>query len=168
MTRVRKYRGEFTHPDTAERVLGLAAWTDGSGTLALTPAAVGVIIARDGEVICESSEHIGIGTNNDAEVRAIGRALALAYAVSSYRRVPLTIYSDSEFAIGAVRHGSNWNVRRHELATLVYLIRDEVARWRALSFRHVKGHSGNLGNERCDWLAGRSRKQYLAQQVERT
>ena len=162
--RERRYRGETTHVDTAYGIDGLAAWTDGSGTLQDTPAAIGVIVALDGEVVVEASEYIGLGTNNVAEVRAIGRALALSFAVAG-RRGPLTIFSDSEFAMGAVCRGSTWEIHESgnpDLRALVLKIRIEVARWTELTFAHVKGHSGNLGNERCDWLAGRARKARIA------
>jgi len=162
--RVRRYHGETTHDDTAVGLAGLVAWTDGSGTMQDSPAAVGVIVALDGVVVVEASEHIGLGTNNVAEVRAIGRALALGFAVGGGRG-PLIIFSDSEFAMGAVCRGSSWEIsesRNPDLRTLVLQVRNEVARWRDLTFQHVKGHSGNYGNERCDWLAGRARKAHIA------
>ena len=34
------------------------------------------------------------------------------------------------------------------------------------SFRHVKGHSGNAGNERCDLLCTMAMNAYLAEAAE--
>ena len=140
----------------------LEAWTDGSGTVAEQHAGIGVVVARRGIVLCEASEPIGFGTNNIAEVRAVGRALALAFGVARSRGVPLVVRSDSAFALGAVAPGSTWNVRRPELATLCAGVRAECAKWPALRLEHVAGHSGVVMNERAHQLAGAARKRGIA------
>jgi len=140
---------------------GLRAWADGSGTTADQLAAIGVVVARGGVVVCEASECFGPGSNNDAELRAIARALTLASRIAG-RDAALTLYSDSEFALGAAAPGSTWNIRNEQQAALVAQLRAEAARWPRLQLRHVKGHAGDAGNERADWLAGRARKAAVA------
>lgn len=139
----------------------LRAWADGSGTTADQLAAIGVVVARAGVVLCEASECVGPGSNNDAELRALGRALTLAGRVAG-RNAELVVYSDSEFALGAAAPGSTWNIRNEQQAALVAALRAETARWPRLQLRHVKGHAGDAGNERADWLAGRARKAAVA------
>lgn len=135
-----------------------AAWTDGSGSTADRHGAIGVVVVCDDVVVCEASEHIGLGSNNIVEVRAIGRALALVHAITRDRATPLTIHSDSAFALGAVAPGSTWRLRANPALTVLALaVRAEAARWPALVLRHVRGHTGVVGNERADWLAGRAR-----------
>jgi ribonuclease HI len=141
------------------------AWTDGSGTTADRDAGIGVVVLCDDQVVCEASSPIGLGTNNVAEVRAVGRALALVWRIAGSRRQALTIYSDSEFAIGALT--KPWNLRSNPaLTALVAEVRAEVARWPALRFEHVAGHAGIELNERADVLAVRARRAGIAMRTE--
>lgn len=143
--------------------LPLVIYTDGSGTVAAKLAAIGVVVCLGEEIVAEVSECIGPGTNNVAEVRAIGRALAMARAITGSRDAAVTIRSDSEFALGAVAPGSTWQLRANPaLAALALAVRAEVARWPHLTLEHVPGHAGVPGNERADALAGRARKTAIA------
>lgn len=136
-------------------------WTDGSGTTALKDAGIGVVVLRNGEEICEASTWIGAGSNNEAEVRAIRRALRIIFDITHDRLHPVVVHSDSEFAIGAIT-SERWDIRRNpRLVDLVHVMRVEVARWPRLSFVKVRGHSGLPLNDRADALAGRARKQGL-------
>jgi ribonuclease HI len=135
------------------------AWVDGSGGAADGPAAIGVVLVADGAIVCEASEAIGIGSNNVAEVRAVGRALALAYAVGRSREAAVLVRSDSAFAIGACTPGSTWRLRSNPALTeLCLAVRAEAARWPNLAFHHVPGHANAGLNPRADRLAGRARR----------
>lgn len=136
----------------------LQAWCDGSGTTAEKHAAVGVVIVAGDVALAEASEAIGLGTNNDAELRAIKRALYLAWSIGGTRNVALTVYSDSAWALGAVQPSCEWHIRRPEQARLCERMREEIRRWPLLTFAHVRGHTGLVWNERADALAGRARK----------
>lgn len=139
-------------------------WTDGSGThVADGPACIGVVVLVDGDIACEASEHVGPGTNNVAELRAIRRGLYLAEQLGDFESgvgvvTPVTVYSDSEYAIGAITARS-WNLQRN--VGLVEVIRRQVDRFAFLRFVHVDGHAGIFGNERADWLAHRARVAFL-------
>lgn len=137
----------------------LAIYTDGSGThVADGPACIGVVLFAEGEVVLEASEHVGPGTNNVAELRAIRRGLFLAEQLVGLD-TPVTVYSDSEYAIGAVS-ARTWQLQRN--VELVEAIRRQVDRFAFLRFVHVDGHAGIFGNERADWLAGEARRRHFA------
>lgn len=139
----------------------LAIYTDGSGThVADGPACIGVVVFASSEVVLEASEHVGPGTNNVAELRAIRRGLFLAEQLGALD-LPVTLYSDSEYSIGAITARS-WELRANR--ELVEAIRRQVDRFAFLRFVHVDGHAGIFGNERADWLAGSARRRYLASQ----
>jgi ribonuclease HI len=136
----------------------VVAYTDGSGTTAKKAAGIGVALYRQDAAPEYVAENIGEGTNNRAELCAIWRAL---------RAVPDTgrdvdIYSDSEYAIGALTQDWARNVN----AELIENIRiDLTLRQRQRSgghkpvrFFHVDGHAGNEGNEVADKLANIGRK----------
>ena len=130
----------------------LVSYTDGSGTLAHLPCGAGVVV-YDGElVILEASRHLGLGTNNHAEVSAVRVALAIT---ESYRDRLLVVRTDSQYTIGALTAPADpepWAAN----AKLLGLVRRAMV-GRALRFEHVKGHAGIAGNERADVLAGLAR-----------
>lgn len=108
---------------------------------------------------------MGQGTNNTAELFAIRRGLSL---VSDFLRLPLwqtasepvTIYSDSEYAIGSASHMRDWQPRAN--TELVLALRNQRAQFTDLAIRHVPGHSGVIGNEVADWLAFHARRRWQA------
>lgn len=137
----------------------LEVYCDGSGTHhANSPACLGVAVFLDGEVVCESSQCVGFGTNNVAELWAIRRALYLVQWVGDDGfDTEAIIYSDSAYAIGMTIEDhvarANWE--------LVEAIRERYAQFRGVRFQHVSGHAGIYGNELADWLAGYARHKAL-------
>lgn len=132
----------------------LIAYTDGSGTRAHLPSGAGVVIYDGDAPILEASRHLGLGTNNHAELSAVRVALAITDA-PEHRARPLIVRSDSEYTIGALT--SRWEPREGAAnARLIAIIR-KALRTRAVTFEHVKGHAGIEGNERADKLAGLAR-----------
>ena len=83
-------------------------------------------------------------TNNRMEIEAIRQAL-IDLDVSD-----LTVFSDSEYAIGVI--SKNWKVKANR--DLVFETRKLATRpGRKVSFVWVRGHVGNSGNERADLFA---------------
>lgn len=135
----------------------LQVWTDGSGTHARGPACIGVVLVGDaGEILCEASEYVCDGTNNVAELRAIRRGLYLASEMVGFRW-PVTVYSDSEYAIGSCT--KPWTPNRNR--ELVLALRKQCKQFTMLRFEHVRGHAGIYFNELADWLAGEARRRFF-------
>lgn len=134
-------RGVSRHP--------VRVYTDGSGNIKDKPAGIGVVVAEESQELILIPEHIGLGTNNHAELMAIWRGIQEV----PDRNVPIIVHTDSEYAIGAC--GTNAVKANHEL---IYKIRDDLA-WRGnVKFQHVRGHNGDPYNELCDLLAGWARR----------
>lgn len=128
----------------------LAAYTDGSGTVAALPCGGGVVLFDGGRVVAEAARHFGKGTNNVAELKAVGVALEITADAGR----PLVVRTDSMYVIGALTGD-----RPHPLAANVALIEElrALLRGRDVRFEHVRGHAGVWANERADELANRGR-----------
>lgn len=88
-------------------------------------------------------------TNNRAELYAVYVALYQTTGDS-------IIFTDSTYVIGCLVHWLNgWIARGWKDVANVELIQAivKIMEGRSISFRHVKGHSGDTYNERCDELA---------------
>lgn len=123
------------------------AYTDGSGTIATKPSGCGVVIYDGDQVILEASRHLGLGSNNHAEVSAVRVALWLTRDMGR----PLHVVADSDYAIKALtKEWDPWPTQPN--AKLITLTREAMA-GRVVTFEHVPGHEGIVGNERADALA---------------
>ena len=108
--------------------------------------AIGVVIL-DGAERQEIGEYLGMGTNNIAELTAIGRVLDAVPA--DQRGRPLRIHADSAYAIGVV----SGKFRAKANVALVEKLREKARAFPRLRFVKVEGHAGVAENERCDQLA---------------
>jgi ribonuclease HI len=147
----------------------IEAYSDGSATTSEKPGGWGYVLVIDGVKHSEGKGHMPGASNNDAEMEAAiqGLAAVLKYLndwVTGEDGRPLgplpdanvTLVSDSQLILG-------W-------ASGVYRFKqaDKYAKYKQLEFlvkrldaktRHVKGHSGDEHNERCDKLANLGRLQ---------
>lgn len=137
----------------------LVCYVDGACSGNPGPMGVGVVILDeiDGamsppRLVAEKSLHLGHGSNNIAELRAIQTALR-----DLPRHRSVVVATDSQYAIGVLSKG--WKATAN--ADLVSRIRDLVAEFRDLKFLKVAGHSGDMYNDRADALAraGAARRQ---------
>jgi ribonuclease HI len=122
----------------------IVVYADGACSGNPGPAGLGVVII-DGQSRIEISEHLGIGTNNIAELTAIERALD---SLSDSRRSTV-IHTDSSYAIGVLAKG--WKAKAN--AELVGRVRARLAERPSVRLVHVPGHAGVVLNERADELA---------------
>lgn len=115
----------------------------------------GALIIRDGQEI-ELSGYDGSTTNNRMEL--MGAISALEYLNETSF---ITLHTDSQYVIkGITEWSSNWVKRGWKTANGKPVKNDDL--WRRLlqatrghriSWIWVKGHSGDVGNERADVLA---------------
>jgi len=127
-------------------------WTDGACSGNPGPMGIGVVVI-DGATRREKGEYLGVGTNNIAELTAIGRGIDLAGDAGRRMRV----YTDSSYAIGVLSKG--WKAKANQ--ELIAKLKRQLAPL-DVEFVKVAGHAGVPENERCDELAreavnGRSR-----------
>jgi ribonuclease HI len=132
----------------------IIAYADGACSGNPGPAGLGAVII-DGPTRTEISEHLGIATNNIAELAAIERVLE---SVTDKAR-NLIIYTDSAYSIGVLSKG--WKAKAN--VVLIESLRKRLKERPKTAFVHVRGHAGIELNERADELAreavksGRSR-----------
>ncbi len=133
------------------------AYTDGACTGNPGPAAWGaVILGPDGALVAEEHGYIGRGTNQIAEIVA---------AIEGLSRVPsgaaVELVSDSQYVLKGLsewRSGwerRNWRNSKNELVANLELWQRlfSVADARRVRVRWVRGHNGDVLNERADRLA---------------
>lgn len=100
------------------RSLSLVAYTDGASRGNPGPAAIGVVLLKDGCVIAERAQPIGKTTNNVAEYRAVLVALEMA---ATYGARELEVRMDSELVMKQLT--GQYRVRDPRLEELVREVR---------------------------------------------
>lgn len=123
---------------------GILIFTDGASSGNPGPAGIGVVM-RFGKHQKEISEYIGLATNNIAELKAIETGL-LALKKSD---LPVRIFTDSKYAYGVLT--LDWKAKAN--SELVQSIKKTMKKFKNLKIVKVKGHAGDEGNERADFLA---------------
>ena len=143
----------------------IVVYTDGSAIGNPGPGGYGVVIQADEDQPAqELSGGYNHTTNNRMEMTAVIKALEILEGTSS----PVVLHSDSKYVVDALNKGwaQNWHKRNwHKSDGNPALNADLWKRLLPLSqtmevrFVWVRGHSGNLLNERCDILANTAARQ---------
>jgi ribonuclease HI len=149
----------------------IEVYSDGSAQTKDKPGGWGSVVVVDGKLIKELSGHLELATNNDAEIIGAIRGLdyALHYIVSLNGSCPIendvTLISDSEIIL-------NWANGKYRFKQLdkMNLYEDLIRLVKKLKVKTqwVRGHSGNVWNERCDKLANNARKGLLVEGLDKT
>ena len=123
---------------------GVIMFTDGASSGNPGPSGIGVVL-KFGQHEKEISEYIGLATNNIAELKAIQTGLQALKKTD----LPVRIFTDSSYAFGVLTLG--WKAKANR--ELVESIKKTIKKFKNLKIVKVKGHAGDEGNERADFLA---------------
>jgi len=145
----------------------LIAYTDGACSGNPGPGGWGVLLQAisDGKVVKERelSEGEKLTTNNKMELMAAIAALEILDRTSE-----ITIFTDSKYVMDGIQtwlsgwKKNNWKtsskkpVKNEELWKRL----DALCQQHEVDWKWVKGHAGNIGNERVDELARRAMEPY--------
>lgn len=118
------------------------------------PGSWAVIVLKNNETKESFGGYEKLTTNNQMELMAILHALQ--YVDHNNIDDEVTIYSDSMYCINSVNlwmdgwSKRNWkNVKNIELLKPIFLLRNKL---KNIKYCHVRGHTGNRGNELVDQL----------------
>ncbi|MBE9052509.1 ribonuclease HI [Nostocales cyanobacterium LEGE 11386] len=133
-------------------------YTDGACTGNPGPGGWGVVVYFQDGSIHEMGDAASYTTNNKMEMQAA--IAALQFLEASEQTQPITLYTDSEYLINCVtKWVPGWKkrgwkkadgkpVQNQDLLETLDELNSRLVNW-----QHVRGHSGNIGNERCDVIA---------------
>ena len=130
----------------------ICVFTDGASAGNPGPSGIGVWL-KFGEHEKEISKFIGNATNNIAELKAIQAGLAAL----KHKDIPVRLFTDSNYAYGLLVQ--QWKARKNQ--QIVETIKSMMSKFKDLKIIKIKGHSGNPGNEKADFLATSAIKKAL-------
>ena len=136
--------------------MGVVIHTDGACLGNPGPGGFGVVLIHDSHRK-EMSGGFRKTTNNRMEVLA-----AITGLGTLREQYDVTLYSDSKYLVDAIEKGwaqrwkaNGWRRNKKEFALNTDLWEEllNLCDRHIVKFKWVKGHSGNIENERCDQLA---------------
>ena len=135
-----------------------SVYTDGACTGNPGPGGWGVVVYYTDDSVREFGGQEKQTTNNRMEMQAA--IAALNFLIENQPKEPITLYTDSEYLIkGVTQWVKNWKKKGWKTAQGKAVLNQDL--WEDLDklnsklvlWQHVRGHAGNLGNERCDAIA---------------
>jgi ribonuclease HI len=133
-------------------------YTDGACLGNPGPGGWGLVVNFTDGSVAEWGGSEAATTNNRMEMAAAIAALKIVAA--SQQRQPLTLYTDSEYVLkGITQWIFGWKKRNWKTAKGDPVLNQDL--WQTLdqlnaasvNWHHVRGHSGDRDNERCDTIA---------------
>lgn len=146
----------------------IQVYVDGSATVSSKPGGFGWVLVIDEIKHSEGYGHIEFATNNDAELEAAIQGLVAVFKFITSNNIiehEITLVSDSQivlnWASGTNRFKQQDKIKRYEALRALIVKMSVKTQW-------VKGHSGNIHNERCDKLAniGRKKQEIVEKKIE--
>lgn len=132
-------------------------YTDGSSSGNPGPGGYGIVQLYKGEKK-ELAGGFSLTTNNRMELMAV----IVALRELEYRNVPVMLYTDSNYVVNGINKGwaqkwrnNNWIKPDKQPALNPDLWSEllDIIKPLEITFVWIKGHAGNIFNERCDELA---------------
>lgn len=142
-----------------EKLKEVVIYTDGACICNPGPGGYGVVLLY-GQHRKELSGGFRLTTNNRMEMMA-----AIIGLRALKTRCSVTLYSDSQYLVESVTKGwakrwrsNNWKRNKKEYAINPDLWEQvlDLCEQHEVEFQWVKGHAGNIENERCDCLAAKA------------
>ena len=135
-------------------------YTDGSSRGNPGPGGYGIVMLYKGQRK-ELSQGYRLSTNNRMELMAVIKALEAL----KNDKIDITIYSDSKYVVESIEKGWIWNWEKKnfkkKLNSDLWKIFIPLHKKFKIKFKWVKGHSGDVENERCDELAYKAQEKEL-------
>ncbi len=149
-------QAQAARTDLASRLAALApgthlVFTDGACTGNPGPAGSGAVVRLADGRRAEGHLALGSGTNNIAELSAIGLGLKLLADHGVAVEAPVAILTDSDYSNGVLTRG--WKPKAN--VELIAELKLRLKVWKNLQILWVPGHAGVAENERADELARR-------------
>lgn len=145
----------------------IEVFTDGSATTADRPGGYGWVLVVDGQFHSEGSGYSPNATNNDMELQSaiegLTEAMKLArpainvlghYDAVDIHLPQIILCSDSQLIIGWA--SGSFRFKQEDKMAKYEQLRTLMDQTLAQT-KWIKGHSGNIWNERCDRLANQAR-----------
>ena len=134
-------------------------YTDGSSRGNPGPGGYGIVMLYKGQRK-ELSQGYRLTTNR-MELMAVIKALEAL----KNDKIDITIYSDSKYVVESIEKGWIWNWEKKnfkkKLNSDLWKIFIPLHKKFKIKFKWVKGHSGDVENERCDELANKAQEKEL-------
>ncbi len=117
-------------------------YTDGGSRGNPGPSASGfVIYGREGKILEEGGEYLGVTTNNQAEYQALKLALERA---SRYTKGEVAVYMDSLLVVNQMN--GVYKVKNRDLWPVHTSIKSLLAHFSKVTFRHVRRKDNNAAD----------------------
>lgn len=133
-------------------------YTDGACSGNPGPGGWGVVVYFTDGSMQELGGRAAATTNNRMEMQAA--IAALEFLVSAKQSEPIALYTDSEYVKnGVTKWVAGWKKKGWKTAQGKAVLNQDL--WQTLDelnskqveWRYVRGHAGDVGNERCDAIA---------------
>jgi ribonuclease HI len=116
----------------------LIIYTDGGARENPGPAAIGVVITQEGQILKKYDEFIGETTNNEAEYQAVIFALKkvkLLFGKKKAKQMEIEVCLDSELIVRQLNH--QYKIKEENLQPLFIKVWNLMLDFCQVSFKHI-------------------------------